>query len=228
MASLAAIPEAMNIEIVGILDSHYWGNTESISGIPVIGDESCLLDDRHPEAQLWKRTCSFFPANWHNGDQNSGLPTTRIDRINLLDRARVDVCNLIHPAATVTGLHSKYGNFKMGRGVLVQAGALILADNVEIGDYCAFEAGSSVTHDTRIGRNVMAAPRTFIYNSDVKDNVYFGIFSRCNAVPNRYNTLKIGNNVTIWNSAEVTRDVPDDHFYTTDGRILRKKPPVDH
>lgn len=222
MSTLAAVPESLGIEILGILDSHYWGNTTHIAGIPVIGDERWLLDPDNLLANQWKETCTFFPANWHDGSQTNGLDDLRLARIDLMDQAQVDVCNLIHPSAAVFGLTSKYGNFKIGKGVLIQANSVVLADNVEIGDYCAFEIGSVVTHTATIGRNVLASAKTFIYNCNIQDNAYLGIFSRLNAVPGKNKILQIGKNVTVWNSAEVTKNIPDDHFYTSDSRILKK------
>lgn len=223
MSGLAAIPESLGINIVGILDSHYYGNKEQICGIPVIGDERWLLDPTNQQAQQWKRTCVFFPANWHDGDQHSGLDQLRLNRINLLDQTGVKVINLIHPDAVVTGLRSKYGSFKMGRGIQVQPGVIIQADNVHIGDYAGFENGCSVTHDVQIGRNFLAAPRSYIYNCSIGNNSYMGIFSRINAVPGRFKLIEIGDNVTVWHSAEVTQSIPSNHYYTNHGRILKKR-----
>lgn len=224
---VALIAELRDIELLGILDHHYWGNTESYKGIPVIGDERWLLDFDNVQAQQWLKTCDFFPVNWWNGRQgpesNSALvlEQLRIDRIKILEQSKANVINLIHPNARIPGLTSKYADYKIGKGNLIQDGCWHSNGYVEIGDYCAFSNDSMIGHDVKIGNNVIVNQYCCLHCCEVGDNSLIGLHSRIAA----YLTdpiLKIGNNVTVWSDAIVKSHVPDNKMYTTDGRILKK------
>lgn len=220
---LACIAELNDIEIIGILDHHYLDQT--IAGIPVLGDERCLLDPDNKQAQQWLQTCDFFPANWHGGEQycpgQIDLPALRLERIRILEESDANVINLIHPDSCIKGLSSRYANYQIGRGVQIHANVYHGIDNIKIGDYCAFMSGNTCAHDVTLGRNVLVAPETYLYNCKIEDNSYIGIYSRVNPIKKK-GIISLGKNVTIWNSAEVVKDVPESCFYTTDGRIMTK------
>lgn len=224
MRELAVIADLNNFEIIGILDHHYYGNTADIEGIPVIGDERWLLDDTNSMAKQFKRTCEFFPANFHQGQQCKSdeldLAKLRLDRINLLDQSGVTVANLIHPDASIPPV-SKYARYTMGRGVLMCAMACHNGANIEIGDYCAIMSGSTCTHDVKLSRNVILAPHTDLYNCIVGENSFIGMHSRMIPVRNNMQ-ITIGANVTVWHCADVVTDIPNNSIYTTDQRILKK------
>jgi acetyltransferase-like isoleucine patch superfamily enzyme len=223
MRELACIAELNNIEIIGILDHHY--PNQEIAGIPVLGDERWLTSLENAQAQQWLRTCDFFPANWHNGEQpvtgQISLPGLRLERIRILEESGANVINLIHPDACIKGLTSRYANYRIGRGVQIHADVYHGIDNIEIGDYCAFMSGNTCAHDVKIGRNVLVAPETYLYNCNINDNSYVGIYSRVNPIKKK-SAINIGQNVTVWNNAEVVKDIPDGCFYTSDGRIMTK------
>jgi len=65
MAQLAVVADLSGMQILGILDHHYYGNTDTIADIPVIGDERWLLDPENAQAKSWIEECDFFPANYH-------------------------------------------------------------------------------------------------------------------------------------------------------------------
>lgn len=226
MLELASIAELNNIEILGILDHHYFGNQDSICGIPIIGDERQLLNSNNPEMKQLLRTCDFFPANWHNGEQkNRNRPSghdLRINRINLLDRSGASVINLIHPSSSVAHHHLlKYKDYQIGRGVFIDANVHHSVCNVKIGDYSAFMAGNICGHDVTVGRNVLVAGSTHLFDCTINDNAFIGIYSHINPYYKK-GAISIGKNATIWHSATVKKDVPDNCMYTTTGRILKK------
>jgi hypothetical protein len=236
LSELATIADLNGIEVLGILDSQYYGNTDTICGIPVIGDERWLLND-DPRAKIYKETCDFFPGNYHDGQQRSPTNNTnpdltvldnvstvdlRLKRINLLDQSGVNVINLIHPDASVAGLKSRYSNYKLGRGVQIHYGCAHGLDNVILDDYTAFLAGNIIGHAVRVRRNTLVAPATFLHDCDIGENSVVGIYSKFNTLPKKKNVIKVGSNVTIWHSSEVKDDIPDNHIHTSDGRVLRK------
>lgn len=236
MLVMANNADLNGIEVLGILDSHYFGNKDEICGIPVIGDERWLLND-DPKGKIYKETCDFFPGNMHDGEQRSAtnnidpdlesihnlsVPDLRRKRIDILDRSGVNVINLIHPDSKIPGLRSKYSKYKIGRGVLITYNVAHGVDDVEIGDYTAFGAGNIIGHSVKIGRNTLVCPQTFLHDCVIGENSYVGIYSRFNTIPKRKNVIQVGSNVTIWHSAEVVDDIPDNHMYTTNGRTLKK------
>ena len=235
-AELATIADLNGIEILGILDCHFYGNKDSISGIPVIGDERWLLND-DPRGKIYRETCDFFPGNMHDGEQRSPShntdpdlnnmhnlsgPDLRRKRIDILDQSGVNVINLIHPDAGVSGFRSKYARCKLGRGEQIHSGCAYSADEVYLGDYTAFQTGSMVGPAVRVGRNTLVSPATYLHDCEIGENSYVGIYSKFNTIPKRKSVIRVGNNVTIWNNSEVKEDIPDNHIHTSDGRVLRK------
>jgi hypothetical protein len=198
-AELATIADLNGIEILGILDCHIYGNKDSVSGIPVIGDERWLLND-DPRGKIYRETCDFFPGNYHDGEQRSPShntdpdlnnmhnlsgPDLRRKRIDILDQSGVSVINLIHPDASVSGLRSKYAQYKIGRGVQIHSGCAHSANDVVLGDYTAFQTGSMIGHAVTVGRNTLISPATYLHDCVIGENSYVGIYSKFNTLPKK-------------------------------------------
>lgn len=224
---LAIIAEMNQIEILGILDHHYYGNKVSIGDIPIIGDERWLLDSTNTQAQSWLQECVFFPANYHDGSQafnGLDLGALRIERIDILERSGAEVINLIHPETKLHALTSKYGNgFKIGRGNMIDDSCVIAVDHVEIGDYCTISIDVKIGHQTKLGRNVIVGPSVFLRHCDIGNNAYMGIYSRISGMYDKKGIIKIGENSTVWASSEVKNHVPDHSIYTNTDRIFKKR-----
>jgi carbonic anhydrase/acetyltransferase-like protein (isoleucine patch superfamily) len=226
--TVALIAELHGVEILGILDHHYYGNTEYMSKIPVIGDERWLLDPNNIQAQQWLRTCDFFPANWNDGSQSINkidILSLRLERIRILEESKANVVNLIHPNASVDGITSKYSdNFSLGRGILIDDTCWISINNTQIGDYCQFGIGVYVGHNATIGKNVTVAPWATLPRCTIGENTVIGMHARIDAIgAHRPGTLSIGSGTTIWANALISKDVPNDSIYTDKGRIFKKK-----
>lgn len=205
--------------IVGILDSHYWGNTKTICGIPVIGSEQELLD---PNSK-W-RNCNFFPANWWDGKQAVGQTLNadqlRQDRLDLLDRAGVRVVNLI--TKDIHWFHDKRG-LVLGKGILILSNASIGA-NVSIGDYSVIDWDSRLV-ETTVGRNSIIGAASILAHVVVGNNARIGV--RSTLIPSRKkDLLTVGNGSIIYIGSLVLDDVPDGSVYTMFGQTRKrfKKP----
>lgn len=212
--------EHSGYRIIGILDSHYWGNTNSICGIPVIGSEQELLD---PNCQ-WRRY-EFFPANWWDGRQalKSGYDADRLrqDRLDLLDRSGVRVANLV--SRDVHWFHNKR-NFVIGKGVLVLGNASIGAD-VTLGNYSVVDWDARLQY-TKVGRNAIVGAASILAHVDVGDNARIGL--RSTVIPSRKkDLLSVGNGAIIYIGSLVLDDVPADSVYTMYGQTRKRlKKPV--
>ena len=229
LGQVALVAELNDIEIVGILDHHYLGNTDNICGIPIIGDERWLLDPTNRQAKSWLATCDFFPANWPNGSQNVNsngpdIQQLRIQRIDILEKSGASVINLIHPETKLYGLTSKYGNYKIGKGIFIDSGGWHSVDDVVIGDYCVFHVGCRVSHNTKIGKNVLFAPGTHYQDCEIGDHCFLGMNSRISVKRSRHMT-KIGSFSTVWTESSIEKDIPFNSIYTNHNKILKKMLP---
>lgn len=226
--NLALIAELRGIEVLGILDHHYYGNTDTMSNIPVIGDERWLLDVSNTQAQKWLKTCDFFPANWYDGSQpfnKIDMLKLRLDRISILEQSGANIINLIHPNASVDGLNSKYAiNFKLGRGILIDDMCWISINNTQIGDYSQIAIGVGIGHNAIIGKNVAVAPWATLPRCNIGDNTVIGMHAKIDVIAAyRPGTLTIGSGSTVWANALISKDVPDNSIYTDKGRIFKKR-----
>ncbi len=238
MRDLAVIADLNQIEVLGILDHHYWENTDQLKGIPFIGDERWLLDSTNSQAQKWLAQCDFFVASYslgsqHLNDPGPDLTELRLQRIDILEKMQAQVINLIHPGAQTPARYiSKYNNYQLGKGILIEIGNVHGAADIEIGDYTVCGAYSNIGHDTKIGKNVMIGPWSRTAHCVIGDNTVIGVQScvypaarQAGATEYRHrraSTVTVGTNCTIWANSTVFKDVKDNAIHTTDGRILAK------
>lgn len=212
-------------EVLGVLDSRYHGIQDTVGGcVPVIGNEQWLLDSNNAQAQQWLRTCDFIVGSYWDGGQHVGKNyhpgLVRQRHIQIAEQSGAQLINLVHPDAMID-LHHRYSDIKIGRGCFFNRGSLSVASGVTIGNHFVAEAGTGVGDRVTIGNNVILAPGTFLYQCNIGNNVYFGAWTRIN-IWHKKAPIDIGNDVTVFTNAEVTKDIPAGYMYTADGRILRK------
>ena len=200
-------------EIVGILDSHYWGNTESIDGVPVIGSEQEILD-----SDCKWNSCDFFLADWWDGSQDlSGQGqdggALRQKRIQLLEDARVNVINLIHPTAE---FFHRFDTVKMGKGNLI-LGHSIFISHITIGNYSVVDWRCNIGTGTQIGNNVIVGATTTTAHTIIGDNVRIGV--GCICLNRKKDYTIIGANSIIYVGSLVIQDIPENSVYTMHGRM---------
>ena len=214
---IASAAQVCGYKIIGILDKHYWGNTQEICGFPVIGSEEELLEP----GNKWSKY-NFFPANWWDGKQAIGDNTfdgdqLRKERLELLDKANVRVVNLIMDPY-VHWFHFRK-NFKVGKGVLVLAGTKIGA-NVEIGDYCAVDWDVRLVN-SHLGRNTIVGADVTLAHVQTGKNVRIGVKSTL--IPSRKKSLlEVGDNAIVYIGSLVLDDVPADSVYTMHGKTRKR------
>ena len=172
------------------------------------------------------RKCSFFPANWWDGKQAIGGKTfdgdtLRKERLELLDRADVHVVNLIMDPF-IHWFHFRKG-FKVGKGVLILAGAKIGA-NVVVGDYCAIDWDVRLV-DSQLGRNNIVGADTTLAHVRTGNNVRIGVSSTLVA-SRKKDVITVGDNAIIYIKSLVLDDVAADSVFTMYGQTRKrfKKP----
>ncbi len=103
--------------------------------------------------------------------------------------------NLIHPNVNLEKV-------EVGNGVYIQENAVLQAES-EIGNNCAINTCSIVSHETKLGHSVFLAPGCHLAGCiTVEEGVFFGIGST--VMPR----LKIGKWSVIGAGSVVTKDVP--------------------
>jgi sugar O-acyltransferase (sialic acid O-acetyltransferase NeuD family) len=170
-------------EIAGIVDAGL-AVGESVSGIPVLGDDG-ILDDLH--GQGVKNACIAVGSIKDNSRRKM-----------LFEKARevgFSMPSLIHPSAVVSG------NSSVGDGVQVMAGAIIQTD-ASIGQNTIVNTGAIVEHDCTIGSHAHLCPGVVISGGCA---VGEGSFIGAGAMV--VQGITIGDNAVVSAGAVVIRDV---------------------
>lgn len=210
---LVDIADEMGVEIAGIFDKYFYGNTESVDGIPFIGNEDEITD-----ADISKYDF-LLSSGWaghsniknyeHNGDN------LRKHRIKIFRERNLPTANLISPSAFVSP------KTYVGKSVVIARNCYVRAKS-HIGDFAYLDSGAAVAHDVILGENVIMTPYTFVAGYiNVGNNVMIGAGS---TIVNGYadRTLTIGDDVKIMAGSTVLRDVPSRKFVSNTGKILRR------
>jgi serine acetyltransferase len=138
MYKLTELCEDLGITVAGILDKDYWGNTESICDVPVIGTEENI--------DQFKDYNFFCATNWIP-ILDSIAQRNRKKRNYLIDLIRNRNCiSLIDPTARI----SKHST--IGRGVFIDCHVMI-ESGVQVGDFTNIYGQVQVGHDTIIKEN---------------------------------------------------------------------------
>lgn len=202
-----------NYHVIGILDSHFYGNTAEICSLPVIGSEQELLDP----SSKWRKF-NFFPANWWDGKQALGKGVydgekLRKERIDLLDRSGVRVINLINDKK----IHwfNRKRNLKLGKGILMLSNASI-GVNVSIDDYSVIDWDSKISFTT-IGRNSIIGADSIIAHCAIGNDVRIGV--RSVLIPSRgKQVLTVGDRAIVYIGSTVLDNITADTVYTMHDR----------
>ena len=200
--TLLEIIEAVDLNLVGIYDKYFYGNTEHTHGIPFIGSEDDITDSDINNLNF------FLSSGWaghinitnieHNGDN------LRRRRINIFKEKNLNTINLINPESYVHRSSLEL----MGRGIVIGRHCQIRA-RVKIGDFGYIDNLSSIGHDVTIGENLVMPPYSFVGGHiDFGDNVMIGAGS---TIVNKYNNknLSIGNDVKIMAGSTIMKHIPD-------------------
>lgn len=144
---LADVCRATGIEIAGIIDNDYWGNTSSVSGIPVIASETCFEDPE--QLHKYRTQYNFFCAtNW--SPETDATTTRNRDKrkrlIDLIDHLQLPCISLVDPMARIAS------SAQIGRDVYVDAFVLI-ESHCELHDHSTVYAYTGLGHHTQLMRN---------------------------------------------------------------------------
>ena len=166
---IAEVCESHSITIHGIIDSDYYGNTESICGIPVIDSTECFSNPEKKE--YYKTNFNFIcVSNW-NPEKTAVHIRNREKRnqlINLIETHQLNAVTIIDKSSIV----SKYAT--VGRNIFIECLSHIAPKSV-IDDHCFIGAMVGVSHDVHIHKNCVVQGDCRVLSSCVlMPNTYFG------------------------------------------------------
>jgi len=206
-----------NIPVTGIMDSDYYGNTDSICGIPVIDTEENIENYYNKKLRLW--TNSFFIAtNWDPSGLNKEV-TERDNQkrqrlIELAEKHQVRLQNIVDPLAVVPD------SVELGGGNYIGAGAVI-EPNAKIGKHTQIWYQCIVGHDIEIGEDCVLNRRATIWGADMGNHSYISLGSTYGG---NYKTSRIGNNVFIHPGIGITgRPIEDGEVVTIREQLKNRR-----
>lgn len=165
--------ERIGIEIAGIIDNDYYGNTKTLCGIPIIDTENSF--DNLEKLKHYRDKFNFFCAvTWLPiSDSVSSRNTEKRNRlIKLINDFNLNSISLIDPFAKISK------TLKIGRGCFID-GCTHIMPRVTIGNNTMIYTHTNVAHDAKIGNNCVIQRMCIVPPcSTLEDNVFFGTASK--------------------------------------------------
>lgn len=169
MGKLLDICDEQEITVNGIIDNDYFGNRDSVGGIPVIDTEESFNDPK--KLNFYKSSFRFFCAtNWTPlKDQISVRnKNKRQHLINLIKQYDLDTISLVSKTASISP------RAVIGKGAFIDT-LSVLEPGVTIGDFTNIYAHVLIGHDMKIGENCVVQRKSIVaQESIVEDNCFFG------------------------------------------------------
>ena len=210
--SITQTADELGIEIVGIYDKYFYGNTSDWMGIPFIGDEDKIdpVASKHLDFFI---SGSFSGVGNYANPEHNGL-AKRLKRIQLVKEKELALCNFINPSSYI------HPTVKLGQGIMI-ADQCSIRGWTTIGDFTMIEHMVCTGHHSIIGENCVISPCAFFSGHlHFGNNVYLGANS---TVVNGYpaQTMYVGDNVKIHAGAVVYKDVEANKTITCVGRQMK-------
>lgn len=155
------------IDIAGIVDGDYFGNTETYCGLPVIDTE--LAFDDPEKLKYYKENFNFFCATTWTPMPDPITVRNREKRLRMIDL--IDQLEL--PCISLVGKKAHVSSYaKIGKSCFV-ADLSYIEPRVVLDDYVNIYGMSYIGHSASIGRNSLVQ-RKCVITCDicVEDNVY--------------------------------------------------------
>lgn len=163
LQQMVDICQLTGFDVIGVLDSDYYGNREHICGVPVIGSENTFeFSEDYVYFNAVNLNPSPAPHTEHNYKKHSKIS-------NLINDHSLKCINLLHPTAIIPGTAD------LGSNVMVGAYAVI-GNNTTIGDFCQIREQSYVAHGARLYNNVVVQVKSYVgANIEVMENCYIAV-----------------------------------------------------
>jgi len=169
MYQLTELAEDVGITVHGILDSDYYGNTETIGGYPVIGSED-ILNNLDLLSDFKSKYNFFCATNWRPMQDEGSIRTQdrRNKFIKMIEEFDLNCISLIDPSAKVSR-HSI-----IGKNVFIDA-QVNVEPEVVVKDFVRIYFLNVVGHGSVIGKNSTLQRRCILATGvKIEEDVYFG------------------------------------------------------
>lgn len=209
--------EVLGRELLGFLDQYYWGNTESIGGVPCIGSELDLIDNptKYADAEFMIATTWDGNTRYENLEHNGHH--LRQQRLKLVEDLQLPCATLIDPR----GILAK--NNEIGPGTYIGPMTNIRSRNV-IGKHVFIHDNVIMAHDIHIGDNcILGVNATIMGGVRLGNSVYVGTSALLvNGKSTKQPYITIGDNCKIHAGALVQKDMAEGTTATFVGKYLRR------
>lgn len=210
---LTEICQLRDIKVIGCLDQYYYGNTDQIKDVPIIGSELELIDNprKYKDAKFFIGTGWDGNSRFGKSDENGYH--LRLKRLNLIKSLGLECHNLIDPDARI-GRNTVLGQgIHIGRWVSIR-------DHVTIGNHCTMLDLSIVGEETKISDNVLISAHAFVSGKvTIGKNVYIG--SNATIAKGRYDeNIELGDDVKVHAHAAVYKSIPAGKTATFTGKVI--------
>lgn len=200
------------LKIAGIIDNDYYGNTESLHGIPVIDSETAFDDPERLE--YYRNNFVFFCATtWQpiQDPKDARNLSKRHHLLEVIERYNLPCCNIIDPRAKVSR------SVELGSGIYI--GEFVAVDPyAKINDHTSIYGLSHIGHHSQIGKNCVVQRKCGIAgNVTLEDNVFLS----CNSTLAKTHST-IGTGAFIHENLYVKRNVlPEEIVSGIQGNLRR-------
>lgn len=205
--------ESVGISVAGIIDSDYFGNTDTYCDIPVIDSQESF---NCPEKlDFYKKNYNFFCAvNWTPITSSPIAIRNREKRRIIIDL--IDQCNL-RCVSLVSSKSCVSPSATVGKGVFIDH-LVNIESKVVIGDFTNLYAYTHVGHTSVIGRNcVFQRISVLAHDSVFEDEVYFSPLVKLTK-----GGVRIGTNTFIHEGVYIRRGtIPNEIVSLTGGNLSR-------
>jgi UDP-3-O-[3-hydroxymyristoyl] glucosamine N-acyltransferase len=193
-------------EIIGIVDDNYFGNTDTLGGLPIIGSEKNIA----PVLSSWADLCFFVASPGRTGIDWSRTNSRRDCMIDIAENYNLELVNLIHTSAIIPD------TTKLGKNIFVGQ-YTVLQNYVTIEDYAFVKEQVCIAHDCVVKKNANISSQAYLgANVVIGENSYIGIKG---AVIASGDSLVIGKNCFTHPGSIVMKNLADNTICTVGGKI---------
>jgi NDP-sugar pyrophosphorylase family protein len=194
IAIYAETASRQGIDIAGIIDEDYFGNTESICNVPIIGNEKTFFKSNYKDYNI------FIGTNWSPHPTHARDVKKRLNFIKLIEQFNINPVNLIDPAAVVSKSAILGSGIYIGSNVVIEPNCLI--DNfVQIFHNTNLSYGSTVGKNSTIQNNSLVVAL-------IGKNSFIGMASKIFPYFSP-GYLTIGNDVCVYPNLVVNKNIVD-------------------
>ena len=165
------------LSIAGIVDQDYFGNTNTICDIPVIGSEETFFNSNYDDYVI------FIGSNWSPHPTHARDTNKRLNFIKLINQFNIKPINLIDPTAIVSNSATLGSGIFIGSNVTVEPHCSIdnfvqLFYNVSVGygsivgENCSIQNNSTLI--THMGKNSFVGMTSKIFPYFASDYIKIG------------------------------------------------------